>query len=609
MTLNQEVEIIYLYIVEGLSMEKAGEATGWETSVVSQTVRDYGFNDDAHQRSGWQSGKDRGRYGRGKSAARGVNVTRQLIKDFLQCADEWEWDFEWYISEIAKDIAEQNRSWQQQQQQRAAQQQRERQQRLQAEQNARQERERREREAREQQIRQQEYERQKKEQQKKNTNEYYRLVDIGKKALKENRLQQALDSFYDARKLFDAVELYALIAEVLAKSGNADTHCQSIVRELREYENCIKRDNKALTEEQLLWYARALACAGQLSSAATRYSMAAHIEYDNKNYVMADAIFKESYNKTGIFTNWGTDKFFKLAYSRSCIDNMTPDDHRFCIDAYIESSREKEGPFSISIGNKAWHYLQLGENQKAASEGESAIVFGNNEPYVYHNLVEAYMNLMQFDKAYKTFEKMEKLKISYQPWKKAECIYRGNLLGDESWSKAEALYKNQLAFHGFHSHSCYRLICGCKSDYDACEYGQRFMTNGQEGTQMYKQAASAFLERARKSGIQHYINIALDYNPDEKAWVEKQKAQEKQRIEQLERQRLEKERLEREEQRRIEQEKRQQEEEQRRLEEEKRRKEEEQRRLEEEKRRKEEEQRQMKLAKQKAEEEMLMLLF
>ena len=599
MTLKQEVEIIYRYIVQNYTMKEVGAQLGWEEWQISDVVCGYGYNEDHATRRG--PGKDKGRYAKGKPACHGVTVTRELIAEYLQCADEYNWKFEYFIKDVAQDMAQSRQQHQQQEQQRRQQEQQREQQRRLAEQNARQERERREREAREQQIRQQEYERQQKEQEKRNTSEYYRLTDMGKKALKEGRLKQALDSFYAARNLFDAIELYGLIAETLAQTGNAHEHCQTIIRELREYENYIRRNGKQLTVQQQLWFARAYAAAGQNSNGAYRYSLAAELEYNNKNYVVADSIYKESYKKTGIFTNAGKDKFFMLAYSRSCISDMSRDDHLFCLDAYMESRRNNEAPLSTTLGNMAWHHIQIGDNKQAVSECESAIVFGNNEPYVYHNLVKAYMNLMQFDKAYKTIEKMEKLKISYQPWIKAECIYRGNLFGDESWSKAEALYKNQLDFYGFHSESCYKLICGCKLDYDACEYGQRFMTDGQKDTPMYKQAARAFLERARKSGIQHYINIALDYNPDEKAWIEKQKAQEQQR-------RLEEERRKEEQQRQLEEEKRRKEEQQRQLEEERRRREE-QRRLDEEKRRKEQEQLQLELANKKAEQEMLMLLF
>ena len=341
MTLNQEVEIIYLYIVEGLSMEKVGEATGWETSAVSQTVRDYGFNDDAHQRSGWQSGKDRGRYGRGKAAARGVNVNRQIIRDFLQCADEWEWDFEWYISEIAQDLAEQNRSYQLQQQQRAAQQQWEQQQRIQAEQNARIERERREREMREQQQRQREQEQRQKEQEQKNITEYYRLLDAGKAALKANKNQQALDTFYKARELFDAAELNILVAEILATASNADVHCKSIIRELSSYERYLSSNKQALNIEQLLWYARALVADNQSSGAINRYAMAANIAYTNKDYIQADTIYKECYSKTGYYCSDNPDHAFDVAYARSCVQNITADDHRFCIDMYKIALRGK----------------------------------------------------------------------------------------------------------------------------------------------------------------------------------------------------------------------------------------------------------------------------
>lgn len=592
MTLNQEAEIIYLYIVENLSMDKVADRTGWDMKTVSETVRGYGFNDDYAVRTEW-AGKDKGRYKRGSAACRGVTVTRQLIKEYLEYADEWEWHFDWFIADVAQDMADQR---QQQRQMQEAQ--------RQAEQNARAERERMEREARERARRQEEYERQQKEQEKKNTNEYYRLLDIGKKALKENRLQEALDTFYAARALFDAVELYGLIARVLAISLNADAHCKSIIRELREYETCLQKQNKKLSVEELLWLSRALSADNQPLSAATRYSMAAQAEYDKKNYVAADQIYRESYAKTGIYTNWGPDKFFKLAYARSCTDNMTREDHLFCLDAYTESIQNSENSLAYSLGNMAWHYIKLGNYKEAASHSERSMVFGNEEAYVYRNLVDAYLQLGQYDKVHKTLEKMDARGISYAPWQKAECILLGNLFGDASKSRAEALYKQQLSSRGFHGHSCYRLISICKSDVEACKYAHQFITSEPEGTPRYKQAASILLERATRCGDEYYMHVALTYNPEEKERIEKQKAQEKKRreAERLERERqeklrLEKERLERERLERL------------RLEKERAQKEQaEKERLEAERREREERERLERLQKQEEEDMLLILL-
>ena len=100
MRLQEAVEILYHYIVEGYSMERTGNVTGYTTAEVSELVRGYGFNEDAHQRTGWQSGKDRGRYGRGKPAAHGVTVTRNHIADWIQ---NWNCTFEEYLLEISAD--------------------------------------------------------------------------------------------------------------------------------------------------------------------------------------------------------------------------------------------------------------------------------------------------------------------------------------------------------------------------------------------------------------------------------------------------------------------------------------------------------------------------
>lgn len=560
MTLNQEVEIIYRYIVQNYTMKEVAAQLGWEEMDVSETVRGYGFNEDHATRKG--PGKDKGRYARGKPACRGVNVTREIIADYLNCADEYNWKFEHYIADIVQDMIDSRNRQQQmeqldrQQSQREAEYQRQQaaareQQRRQAEQNARMERERREREAYAEQQRQRELERQRQELEKRNKDQYLRLVDMGKKALRDNRLQIALDSFYDARKLFDSAELYSLIAEVLAKSGNADTHCQSIIRELREYEYSIGMQGQKLSGEQNLWFARAYVADGQKSNAAYRYSLAAEQEYNNKNYVGADSIYKENYQKTGIYTNAGTNKFFKLAYSRSCITNMTAEDHRFCIAAYKESTAQKESCMGTALGNMAWHYINLGENQKAVQQCKLAMNFANREPYVFNNLFDAYTKLGEYENAYSLFDDMDRYGISYPVWKKAECIYRGNLFGDESRAKAEYLYKQQVG-KDMHLHSLYMLLYVCESDTVACEYGRKFLDRELKNTEKYKDAADKMLRRARRSGNEYYIGIALEYNPAEKARVERQK----QEMERIERERIERERIERERKERELQEKR-----------------------------------------------------
>ena len=99
-------------------MERTGNVTGYTTAEVSELVRGYGFNEDAHQRTGWQSGKDRGRYGRGKPAAHGVTVTRNHIADWIQ---NWNCTFEEYLLEISADDRRRQQQEQQRRQQAAAQ--------------------------------------------------------------------------------------------------------------------------------------------------------------------------------------------------------------------------------------------------------------------------------------------------------------------------------------------------------------------------------------------------------------------------------------------------------------------------------------------------------
>lgn len=605
MTLEQEVEIIYRYIVQNYTMKEVGAQLGWEEWEISDTVRGYGFNEDHATRKG--PGKDKGRYAPGKPSCHGVRVDRNLIADYLQCADEYNWKFEHYIADVAQNMAESRKQQQlREQQQRQMAQQRE-QERRQAEQNARIERERRQREAQEQQRRQveqqrlqAEQERLRKAQEQKNISEYRRLVDIGRKALVDRQLQKALDSFYDARRYFDGVELCILIAEVLATCSTPEQHYKTIMTEIRDYENYLYKKGKHLAPQHNLWLARAYFEDGQKSNAIYRYSVSASKYYDEKNYKMADAIYKESYEKTGTYTNGTNDGYFKMAFARSEIENIGKDDHLFCIDAYDECIRNN-GSIGIALGNQGWHYNQLGEYKKAIDVCERAIIFANKNPYVFHNLFEAYTSLKQYGDAYKVLERMEREKIEYGPWKKAECIYQGMLFGENSYEEAERLYKKQLA-QGEHLFSYCRLLYVCQDDVQAVIYGLKYADKIKNTCGVTNEFAAKLLERAEKTGSVYQIDRALEYNPEQKRKRQQEKL-EQQRI-QREKQLAEQKRIE--DEKRIAEAKRQKEEQQRRLEQEKRQREEQERRIAEEKRRLEELARQKRL---KEEQELLLMLF
>ncbi len=523
MTTNQITEILYLYIVEGYSMEEVGYRTNWTTAEVSQTVRDFGFNNDGGERKGWQSGKDRGRYKRGSKAARGIAINRNIIREFVDYGDDWDWDFEYYIDCIYEEQAEQRREQQRQQQANyQAQQQRQRQY---EEDMARRQREEQQRQQQMEADRRRREEEEKKQQEQNKTN-YNIYCNAGKKALKEGDLQTALNNFYNARNCTDTYELYALIAETYAKSGNANTHAYEIIKELSVYKQLLDKNNQKFSFDQYLWLARAYAQTNQTDNAANHYCAAADIAYYKKDYILADSIYKENIEKTNKYDGRIVDYAFKVAFCRSKIPNMTVQDHEFCIK-YYERAIEKGEQEEYAYGNVSWHYLKTYDYFEAIYAAKMAIDYGNREKYVYNNLLNAYIENGDYDDALELMEKMDDNGYSYEPYLKGECIYNGYSILDDEEKELEAkkYFKQQYDKNPTHIRSLYMLTILEKDDIKSIEYGLKYLScvpyenvkNDEIAKMEYELIADVTFDKAKYSKIQTYIDRAGAYNPGKKA--------------------------------------------------------------------------------------------
>ena len=264
MTIRQEADILYRYIVLGNAMHKIEEDLGVNKSVVSELVAQTGFNRDRGQRNNFSGGQDKGRYGYGRAAARGVRVTREMILEYLEYIDDYYYSFDRYIAEIAEDMYAQQQEAAMQERERREREERARRQ-AEADRQRRQEQAQREEAYRREQAARAEAERRRIEaenarrraEQEAMLKKYPGYIDLARKNLNEGKMQTALNMAYEARKCNHTYETNMLIAEILAKSGNAKEHADAIIRELKQVEEWRRQNNKTLTPEENLWVARA----------------------------------------------------------------------------------------------------------------------------------------------------------------------------------------------------------------------------------------------------------------------------------------------------------------------------------------------------------------
>lgn len=589
MTIRQGAEVIYRYIVQGYSMEKIADSMGFTTSDISSAVQNGNFNRDRGKRCNFQSGQDRGRYAPGKAAARGVVITRNMILDYLEYIDDWNYDFDQYVAAVAEDMAEERYQAEMYERERREREERQRQQA------AREEQYRREQAARaEAQRRAQEAENARRAaEQAARERQYPQYIELARKNLQEGKLQAALDAVRTARQCKDTYETNALIAEIQSTASNAAEHADEIIRELRELEDGRKKKGKTLTPDEHIWLARAYVNKGDRNTACFEYFYAGDYYYDRENYARADEIYTEGVEKTDYFSSDSRDGAFRVAFSRAKKTNKTREDYQFCVHWYgtaIYHNQQK----SYAYGNRSYYMRMLGDYEKAVEDAKAAIALGLHENYVYNNLIKAQVANWDNDDLFETMAAMDARGYAYEPWIKGRAIYFSSDYSDE---EALPYFKQQIERDPNHKESLEYLMIFEKNHHLAAQYAIRLAKFSDNDEFQHKSACQLALSHAELSKDSGLIAEALLLNPEEKAKREAEK-----RRAEAERKRLE------EERRRLEEEKRRREEERLAQEAEKRRQEEERIRAEEQRRREEEEKRKIEAEARRREEECLLAI-
>lgn len=605
MNIRQGADVIYRYIVEGLSMEKVGYATGFTTAEVSAAVERGNFNRDRATRNNFQSGQDRGRYAPGKAAARGVKITRNMILDYLENIDYWDYDFDEYVAAVAEDMAEERHQQEQYERERREQEERRRQQA------AREEQYRREQAARaEQQRRAYEAEQARLAAEKARLEKQYpQYIELARKNLQAGKLQAALDAVRTARKCKNTYETNALIAEIQSTANNAAEHADEIIRELSELESWRKEKGNSLHSNECLWFARAYVNKGDKSNACYYYFLAAEPYYTAKDYERADAIYTENSEKTNMYSSQIKDSAFKCAFSRSQKKNLTDVDYQYCVSWYDAAIQARQQT-AYAYGNRSYHHRMLGDSFEAVSDAETAIGMGLHEKYVYSNLLKAQMDECEYDDMLQTMDEMDRRGYAYDPWYRGYAIEYSNEHEDE---EAFPYYQKQIQKDPNHLESLRFLAVHVPNRAQGARYAIRYVNLTQGDGFDRKWMRETALVYADFSKDPELIRQALELNPEEKAKreAERNRAEAERRAKaEQERREAEIRRLEEERRRELEARRQAEEEARRRAEEEERRRQEEARLAEEARLRAEEEQRKLEAERKRAEEEtMLAILF
>lgn len=540
MTIRQGADIIYRYIVEGHKMEDVGYATGFSTSDVSAAVAKGNFNRDRGQRCNFQGGQDKGRYAPGRAAARGVKITRNMILDYLQNIDYWNYDFDQYVAAIAEDMAAERHQQEQYERERREQEERRRQQA------AREEQYRREQAARaEQQRRAYEAEQARLAAEKARLEKQYpQYIELARKHLKTGKLQEALDAVRTARQCKNTYETNALIAEIQSTARNAAEHADEIIRELTELEDARKNNGNCLYSNECLWLARAYANKGDKNNACHYYFLAAEPIYAAKDYARADAIYTENDEKTNMYSSQIRDSAFKCAFSRSQKKNLTKADYQYCVSWYNAAINAGQQT-AYAYGNRSFHHRMLGDAYEAVEDAQTAIGMGLHERYVYSNLLNAQLDECEYDDMLKTMDEMDRRGYAYDPWYRGYAIEYSDEYEDE---EAFPYYQKQIQKDPNHLESLRFLAVHVPNRAQGARYAIRYvnLTQGDGfDRQWMRETALVYADFSKDPEL---IRQALELNPEEKA---KRKAEEEQqRIKQAEQAHLEQERHRREEEQR-----------------------------------------------------------
>ena len=472
MTLQEEVNIIYRYIVEGKSMEDAAACEGYNTSDASKMIREYGFNNDAGQRSGWQSGKDRGRYAQGKAAARGLTITKTMIREYLRDVKGWGWDFESFVADKAARSRPPQRTQQSYQpagpsaweleRQRRAREEAERQRRLQeeqarrareeAERKAREEQQRRlweeqarrareeaerkareeaERRAREEQARRIREEAERKAREEQNKRRAAELLRQGREALQRGEINNAYKALNESHRLNPTWMGNLLLAETLARADNAGEFADDVIKLLTEHFKGYEQKKHTIepTADQYLWRAQAYLNKGDKNRACDDYFRAGDVYYKKQDYANADRIYTQGREKTNYYSGVTPNAAFRVAFSRGKKGTLTQADHRICVTFYnkaIEKNQQK----SYAYGNLSWHLSALNNYYEAIEAAEKAMEEGLHEAYVYNHLFNARLACGYWEEAEQTLNAMNgrgysdggKRKLLYDKWLKDKLL-------------------------------------------------------------------------------------------------------------------------------------------------------------------------------------------
>lgn len=588
MNIRQEADVLYRYIVLGHTMKTIAEDVGISMSDVSLLVEDTGFNRDRATRNNFSGGQDKGRYGVGKAAARGVRVTREMILEYLEYIDDYQGRFERYIAEVAEDMYAQQEEDRMREQERREREERARRQ-AEAERMRRQEQARREEEYRRAEAARMEEQRRREEaenarrraEQEALLKKYPGFIEQARRFLKEGKMQSALNMAYEARKCSHTYETNILIAEILASSGNAKEHADTIIKELKQVEQWRKQNGNSLTPDENLWIARAYVNKGNRDDSCTHYFYAGDYYYDRKDYEKANKIYTEGVEKTNYFSSWSKDGAFRVAISRSRLKTLSNEDYKFCVYWYntaIHYNQQK----SYAYANSSWHHRMLKNYDAAVESAKKAMELGLHEEYVYNNLLYAQVANMDYDDIFETMEAMDKRGYKYPSWIKGWAIFYSSDYEDED---AKPYFKKYILTDPNHKESLRYLLIYEDDNALAARYAIRYLKLIDSSDSEYSFICRIALNRADLTADHSLISQALIFNPDEKAEREAKKRaaeEEKRRIE-AEKKRLEEERLRKEaEKRRAEELKRREEERLRLLEEARRKAEAERKRAEEE---------------------------
>lgn len=408
---DTRVEILYDYLVRGYNYQEVGE-------------RVLGINNDQPGRLPNCLARCYGFQGRNSGSYR--NVSRQLIEQFVD--EYWPDDagtrpigsFEQFLRKYREAAARQEESARREReaQQRAAEEERRRaeaQRREEARRQAearrlleaqcreearRQEEERRRAEAQRQRELEERRRREQKEQEDKKKRE--QLVEQGKRALAAGRYNVAYQALRSARAYGNTRDLNLLLAEAMAKAGNAADFANDIIRELTEYE----KHYKTLPVGHYRYLGDAYLAAGNKNAACTYLFKEGDVYYDRKDFARADQLYTEAREKSGYYESRHA---FRIAYAHSEAkprEQLTEQDDRDCI-AWYEKCRDEDGG-----RNDETVYVNLGYHHNRLKEYDQSVALlkpwaerGSMNKILLGNLANACYALEQWNDAIRWYER------------------------------------------------------------------------------------------------------------------------------------------------------------------------------------------------------------